>query len=207
MAWQYAALAGYQVISGLQQAEMVRMQADIQKQIDEFNAQMTEYDAWRVIGYGQTQMAQYQQQIDQAQAAGRVSAAGAGVSMTEGSIAELSQQNQLIGQMNLMEIENQTREKALGYTRQARNIRFASGMAQGQAQVQAQSIIGGSLMQAAGTAVSGYLRTPNAPKKQPVSESGYTFNASQGLSMSQPGSYLTGSSQDLARTTGYLGLP
>lgn len=207
MAWQYAAMAGYQVISGLHQAEMVRMQADIQKQMDEFNAQMAEYDAWRVIGYGQTQMAQYQQYIDQVQGAGRVSASAAGVSTVEGSIAEVMSQNQLIGQMNLLEIENQTREKALGYTRQARNVRFLSGLAQGQAEVQARSIIGGSVMRAAGTAMSGYMNQASTSPKTTFSESGYTFEGSKGLTAFRPGSYLTGSSQDLAQTTGYLGLP
>lgn len=206
MAWQYVALAGFQIISGLQQAEMVRQQAKIQKQIDEFNAQMAEYDAWRVIGYGQTQMAQYQKQIDQAQGSAKVSAAGEGVSTTEGSIAELMQQNQMTGAMNLLEIENQTREKALGYTRQARQIRMGSQMNQMTAATQAASIVGGSILKGAGTLASGYLKSSSLSKPT-GSESGYTFEGSKGLTAFTPGSYLTGTSEDMNQTTGYLGLP
>ena len=202
MAWQYAAMAGFQVISGLQQAEMVRTQAEIQKQIDEFNAQMSEFDAWRVIGYGQTQMAQYQQQIDQTMAAGKVTAAAAGVSTTEGSIAELTAQTELTGAMNLLEIENQTREKALGYTRQARQIRMGSQMNQMTAATQAASVIGGSVLKGAGILAAGYIKSPSPSSKPTGSESGYSLPRLE----STPGSYLTGTSEDIVKT-GYLGLP
>ena len=207
MAIQYAVMAGFQVISGLQQAEMVRMQADIQKEIDDFNAQMAEYDAWKVETYGQTQVAMYQQQIDQAQAAAKVSAAGAGVDIRSGSLSEITAQNELVGLANKLEIENQTREKALGYKRQARSIQMGSAVNQAVSKAQQSSIIGGALLQAAGTVLKGSMGASGGTKQPMGSESGYSLNGSQSLSMSQPGSYLTGTSQDLNQTTGYLGLP
>jgi len=201
MAWQYAALAGFQIISGLQQAEMVGMQAEIQKQIDDFNAEMADLDAWKAVGYGQTQMARYQSQLDQAQAGARVSAAGAGVKL-EGSLGEIAAEQELIGLANMLDIENQARERALGYTRQARGIRFGSEMSQGMAKTQQAAIIGGALLNAAATGVS-------ATKGKSFSfgsESGYDVpnKGSESLSMNtNPSSYITGTSQGLA-SSGYL---
>lgn len=172
--WQ-AALAGYQIIAGFQQAEMVGMQAEMQRQIDEFNAQLAEYDAWKMIGYGQTQMARYQTQLDQAAGSVKAQAAAAGVDITQGSVGEIVAENDLIGRLNLMDIENQAREKSLGYTRQAAQIRLGSKFSQSQSKVQQASIIGGSIMKAAGTYVSG-LDTSAPPKSKVGNDSGYSID-------------------------------
>ena len=191
-------LAGYQIISGLQQAEMVGRQMELQRQIDEENAKLAEYDAWRTEAYGQTLMAEYQQQIDQTQAKARVSAAAEGVSTTEGSIAELMQQNEMVGLANRMAIEASARERALGYTRQARNIRTGSQMKQAEAKAQQSSIITGSILSAGGSLAKGFIGLSS----KSGSESGYSLPSLE----KTPGSYLTGSSEDLGGT-GYLGLP
>ena len=193
-------LAGYQIISGLRQAEMVGRQAELQRQIDEENAKLAEYDAWRTEAYGQTLMAEYQQQIDQTQAKARVSAAAEGVSTTEGSIAELMQQNEMVGLANRMAIEASARERALGYTRQARNIRTGSQMKQAEAKAQQSSIIAGSILSAGGSLFKGLASSGGSTKVG--TESGYSLPSLE----KTPGSYLTGSSEDLGGT-GYLGLP
>ena len=151
----YAALAGFQVISGLHQSEMVKAQADIQKQIDEFNAQQAEYDAWKAEGYGQTQMAVYQTQVDKAMAAAKVGAAAEGVKI-EGSLSEVVDENKSVALSNMLEIENQARERALGYTRQARSVRMGSQFSQAQATAQSQSVKTGALLSAGSTLVTGY---------------------------------------------------
>lgn len=201
MAWQYAALAGYQVISGFQQAEMVKMQSDIQKEIDEFNAQLAEYDAWRAFNYGQTQMARYQSQVDQAEAAGRVSAAAAGVDTTSGSLSEVSAENRMVVAANMLDIEARAREQALGYTRQAQSIRLGSQLNQMASATQRQAIITGSLFRAGGTLAKGYA---NLPKSSPKAESGYTIDNPGSQSLSMPDSYLTGTSQDHQDYLGYI---
>lgn len=192
----YAALAGYQIISGFQQAEMVGMQADIQRQIDEFNAELAEFDAWKVQAYGQTQVARYQSQVDQTEAAAKVSAAGANVKI-EGSLAEVAAQNDVIAQANILTIENQAREAALGYTRQAQGIRIGSQLNQMTAKTQQAAIRGGAIAQGLGTVARGF--TTPSPNTTPGSESGYSLPTLQ----QTPGSYLTGSSEDLGGT-GYL---
>ena len=191
MAWQYAVMAGYQIISGLQQAEMIGMQADIQKEIDEFNAQLAEYDAWKVRGYGQTQMARYQNQVDQAIAAGKTSAAAAGVDINQGSLSEYAAEQEFAGFMNQMDIENQSIEAALGYKRQARNIRLGSSMNQMQSKVQQASVIGGSIMNAGATMVKGMsVGDGDEPKRN---ESGYQVGPLNGSKqLSNSGGYLSG---------------
>jgi hypothetical protein len=200
-----AAYAGYQIISGMQQADAVKRQAAVQAQIDEQNAKLAEYDAWKVQGFGQTQMARYQSQIDQAQGAAKVSAAGAGVDISTGSLSETVQQNESIGLMNMLDIENQARERALGYTRQARSIRAGSNIQQSQANSQAESIRTASYVNAVGTVASSYnpsgkptkSSSPSGKPTKSSSPSGYnvTNPGSQTLSSSSPNSYLSGSSQ------------
>ena len=193
-------LAGFQIISGFQQAELVGRQMELQRQIDEENAKLAEYDAWRAEAYGQTLMAEYQQQIDQVQAKARVSAAAEGVSTTEGSIAEVMQQNEMVGLANRMAIEASAREKALGYTRQARNIRTGSQINQATGAAQQSSIITGSILSAGGSLVKNLSKSGSSTKV--VTESVYSLPSLE----KTPGSYLTGSSEDLG-STGYLGLP
>lgn len=189
MAWQYAALAGYQMISSFQQAEMIKMQSDIQKEIDQFNAQLAEYDAWRVVGYGQTQMARYQSQVDQQEAMGRVSAAAAGQDIASGSLSEIAQENRVIAAANLLDIEARAREQALGYNRQARDIRMNSQLNQLAARTQQQSVITGGLFRAGGTLAAGALK--NSTSSKPRAESGYTISNPGSESLRMPDSILT----------------
>ena len=205
MAWQYAALAGFKILAGFQQASLVDKQLAIQRQIDEQNAKLAEYDAWRAEVYGQTQVAEYQQQVDQAQAKARVSAAAEGVSTREGSLADIIDQNEMIALSNRMKIEAQTRERALGYRRQADNIRLNSAMRQAEGEAKKSAIITGSLLSAGGDLVGpGLFKSPSLSLG---SESGYSLPSLPSLQpLSTPGSYLTGSSQDIGGT-GYLGLP
>lgn len=208
MSWVAAGVAGYQVVSGMQQAEIVGLQAGVQKEIDEFNAELAEYDAWRVIGYGQTQVARYQSAVDKAQGVGKVGAAAAGVEI-EGSLAEVAAENETIALANKLEILNQAREKALGYTRQASSIRLGSRVNQGLSKTQQNAIIGGSVAKAGSTLVSGYGSTALSSQKLGTAagtESGYSLNGSKNLSSSTPGSYLDGTSEDL-EGTGYLMIP
>lgn len=158
-----AGLAGFQIISGLQQSEMIRMQADIQRDIDAFNAELAEEDAWRIEQFGQTQVARYQSEIDQAEGTARVRAAAVGADITEGSLSEITQENFDIGFLNKLEIENQAREQALGYRKQISSARMQSTLNYGQAQVQARSVIGGAIGRAGGTLASGYKPKPDSP--------------------------------------------
>lgn len=154
-----AAMAGYQILSGFVQADAVRKQAEIQAQIDEFNAQLAEYDAWKVQGYGQEMIARYQSQLDQVGGTTRVAAAVKGIDIKDGSASEIIAENQLTGYMNKIDLDNRTYEQAMGYKRQASQIRLGSAMNQITSNAMANNRIAAGFMQGAGTAASGWMAT------------------------------------------------
>lgn len=172
----YAGLAAYQVYSGMQQAKGIREQAERQRRIDEENAKLAEFDAWAAEAYGQTQIAQYQKTIDQTQAAGRVSAAAAGVDINSGSLAEVSAENQFTGLMNQLEIEQQAMERGLGYKRQAASIRGQAGQNYASATAKADATQNAAILQGVEAGVTGYGRMASskaaAKKPAPVSNAG-----------------------------------
>lgn len=157
--WGYAALAGYQIISGLQQADIVAQQAGLQKQIDEFNAELLEYDAWKLDGYAQTAVARQQGQYDQVEASGKVRAAAAGVDTQSGSMADVVQDNEMNMFLNAMDLENQIQEQASGYRRQARGTRLQSGINYQANMTRSSSMKAGVIAQGAGTLVGGYYKS------------------------------------------------
>ena len=204
MSWVAVGVAGFQMISSFQQAEMVRRQAKIQKEIDDFNAGLAEYDGWQVKNHGETQVARYQGEVDKSMAAARVSAAAEGVDISpgSGSLSEVVAENQLNAAANIEDIQNQTREKALGYTRQAQSIRMGSRIGQSQASTQASSIQTGGIMNAAATGVKAYAGSGGGSTKMAsTAPSGYSVPNPGSQSLTTTG-YLSGNDQPLGS---YLG--
>ena len=143
-------MAGTQILSGFLQAEMVKRQAKTQSDIAEFNAQLAQYDAWKVTAYGQTLVAASQNELDQVRGTTKVYASSKGIEV-EGSLADVAAENELNSLMMKMNIDNRTTEQAMGYTRQARQIRLGSSLNTLEANVKASSSIMGSFAQAGGT--------------------------------------------------------
>ena len=166
----YGLLAGYQIYSGFAQAEAVREQARIQAALDESNAQLAEYDAWRAEQNGQTAMARYQTELDKA--AGTSRAVIAAVGGEGGSLEEITEENRLTGFFNKLDIDNRAYEQAMGYRREARNIRAGSRVMQSSANRKANSMQIGALAKAAGTAVSGYLASAKPETTTPAPSAG-----------------------------------
>lgn len=158
-------MAGTQILSGFLQAEMVRRQAKTQADIAEFNAQLAEYDAWKVTAYGQTLVAASQNQIDQARGSMKVFAGSRGIQV-DGSLAEVAAENELNGLVMKMNIENRTTEQAMGYTRQARQIRLGSSLNTLDASVKASSSILGGFAQAGGTVGASALANEKITKDE-----------------------------------------
>src|SRR5690606_23823666 len=99
--------------------------------------------------FGQTQVARYQSELDKVEGATRTRLAAAGVDANVGSAAEVIDENRMVGLLNKMDIDNQARERALGYTRQAQSIRLGSRLNQLQSQVRSRAAIGGAIAGAA----------------------------------------------------------
>lgn len=170
------AMAGVQIMSGFLQADIVRRQADTQNRIAEFNAQLSEYDAWKTEAYGSTLVAYSQNETDQVRAKSRVYAASKGIK-SEGSLAEINAQNELNSVLNKIDIDNRATEQAMGYKRQASNTRLNASLSGIAANVQANSMIAGSIVQASGTIASSYLSNRKTEvKKDTPSGYGNTYS-------------------------------
>jgi len=161
-----------QIIGGFLQADMVRRQAEIQAGIAEFNAQLSEYDAWKTEAYGSTLVASSQNQIDQVRATSKVYAASKGIK-AEGSLAEINAQNELNSTLNKIDIDNRVTEQAMGYRRQASQTRLNSRLNSIGAATQATSLQVGSIIQAGGTMASSYIRSQEPAKIKQTTPSGY----------------------------------
>ena len=106
--WQlYAGLAAYQVISGAQQAETLRRNADFNRQLDALNAKYAEIDAWKMEQQGETMAARYQSSVDHVLATQRVAQASQNVDVGFGTAAALQAETKLTGFLNQLDIRNQ----------------------------------------------------------------------------------------------------
>lgn len=157
-------MAGVQILSGFLQAEMVKRQARTQAEIAEYNAQLAEYDAWKTEAYGATLMAQSQNQIDQARGTSKVFAGSLGIK-NEGSLAEIQAQNELNSLVNKVSITNRVNEQAMGYKRQASQLRLGASLTGLQANVQSSSIFMGSIAQASGNIATQYVGNEKITKE------------------------------------------
>lgn len=150
-----------QAWTGIQQAEMIRMNADTQQRVNELNAQYTVYDAFLVEQYGESEIANYSKNVDQTVAAQRAGFAAQGVDNNFGTAKQIQDETKLTGFLNQMEMRKQARSKALGLKREARSILMQGAFNQGSAQIQARGAMAQGLLGAAHTGISLYSRSPS----------------------------------------------
>lgn len=152
--WGAAAMAGYQIISSMQQAEILRQNAEISKEINEMNAQYAEMDAWEAEKTGLEQEARYQTTIDQTAGAQKVALAAQDMDINFGTAKELQNESKLAGFLNHLDIRNQAHAQALGLKNQARNIRLTGRAESASANLQASAIQNAGLMRGLETGVN-----------------------------------------------------
>jgi hypothetical protein len=150
--------AGFQVIAGLQQGEMIRDNAQITKAVADLNAQYAELDAYNAETLGYTKQARYQSVIDATLGAQKTAYAAQNVDVGFGTAKEVQAESKLNGFLNQLDIKNQANEAARGYMNQARNIRLGSQAAVAQAGVNAAATQGAAVLGAFNTGLTGYSR-------------------------------------------------
>lgn len=158
------ALAAAQAISAAKQADEIRMQAELQANLNEVNAKYAEHDAYEAYKFGETEVARYEPQIDETVGAQRAVMASQGVDVSYGTGAELQQQTRLTGTLNILDIQNQARMKAEGYSAQARNIRQSSSVQKSKSEIAANDTEVSGIINAGATGYRGYTQLgPNNP--------------------------------------------
>lgn len=131
------AMAGVEVISGLQQADMIQRNAQLSERVNELNAKYADIDAYNARVAGYSHVARYQTVIDQTIGAQREAMAAKGQDVNFGTGAEVQAQSKLNGFLNQLDIQNQARNTAAGYTRQAMGYRLNEGSIAEQANINA----------------------------------------------------------------------
>ena len=164
MSWVAVGVAGFQLISGAQQAETVRENARLQRDLDNMNAEYAKLDAYNAEQAGYSAEARYDSTINQTISGQKVGLASQGVDVNFGTAAEIQVDTKLVGFLNKLDIRNQAHERALGYENQSSNFRLRGATAEAQGEYNAGAIKNAALMNAAGTALSGYRRGPPSAK-------------------------------------------
>ncbi len=157
------ALAAGQALSAMKQADEARSAADLQNALNEINARYIDYDAYEAEKFGSTEVAAYQPQIDQTIGAQRVALAAQNIDTGYGTASEFEKETKLTGALNVIEIQNQAREKAAGLRQEAANLRRGSSVQKDQANMNANASETAGLLNAGATGYRGYTQAYPAP--------------------------------------------
>lgn len=197
--WAYALLAGAQLIGGYQQGDAIKGSAEVQKSINDMNAQFQELDAFDAQKAGYSKAARYQSVVDSTIGKQRTALASEHVDVGYGTAADVQAESKLTGMLNVLEIQRQGREAAHGFQMQAINTRLGGEMATLQANMDASSaenrgftsalstgVSGYSHMQSTGTGLGSKSGTNSAPTWRPNTASSYTDKNAPGGYGSKP---------------------
>lgn len=153
-----AVVSGLQLINGFQQADLIRMQSSISRQVADLNSRYAELDAFKAEQDGLTMSARYQSGVDAILADQKVAYAARNVDFSFGTARAVQDETKLNGFLNTIDIQTQAQEKALGLRREAREARLNSTLGSMGAEQAAASARSAGILQAAGTGlkISGY---------------------------------------------------
>jgi len=163
-----AGLAALQLAGGYFASQNIKESARLNQDIANMNAEFAELDAYDAITEGYTQQARYQTVIDQTLSEQNLALAAADVDINYGTAATMVDETKFTGQMNLMEIQKQAEEKALGYKAQARSFLSAGAMNRADAEAKAAGVMFNSVVGAAQSGLSGYKDYVKSGASAPV---------------------------------------
>lgn len=177
----YAALAGLQLLSGVQQANAIQKQAELQKELDKFNIEQAELDAFNAEADGYTQSARYANVIEQINSTQRNTYYAADVDPNFGTAKDIQADSSVAGKLNLLDIQNQAHQQALGYKKQANNMRGQSELNSIGAELKAKGTRNAAILGAANTMLTGYERNkPLQEEEAPVESTSQPLGTSAG---------------------------
>lgn len=155
-AYLYGGMAALQLAGGYFASQNIKETAKLNREIAELNAEFAELDAWDSELDGLTASARHQSTIDQTVGQQQAIMAAQDVDVNYGSAASIQAETQFIGELNKMEIEKRAQEQALGYKRQARDMRLGGDMMMADAKAKAGQARFSAITGAASTGLSGY---------------------------------------------------
>lgn len=165
MSYTAAAMAGYQVWSGIQASEMMKQESAFNEQVALVNAQYVEKDAWEAEKFGVGVAARYKAQEDQVLGDQLTAFAFQGVDSTFGTASEVIAETKFNAFLNTLDIQKQARANALGLKIQASNIRLGASQQRHQGAIDAATVRGVGFANAAGTLTQDFASYAGSVKK------------------------------------------
>lgn len=155
----YGGMAGLQLAGGYFASQNIKATAELNRDIADMNAEFAELDAYDAELEGYSAQARYQGVIDNTLAEQSAIMNAQDIDVNYGSAASVAAETKFTGEMNLMEIEKQAQMQALGYTRQARDIRLGSEMNYADSKTRAGQAMLSGITSAAQSGLTGYERS------------------------------------------------
>lgn len=154
--YAYLALAALQLVGGFQQADIIRQNGTLQGKIADMNAQFAEVDSHNALVAGYSNAARYQTQVDQVVGADKAAYAGANVDVRYGTATQVQDDNRVAGFENVLQMQKNAQNQAIGYEGQAINIKLGGQMTELQSNLNAAATQSAGMFSAASTALTGY---------------------------------------------------
>lgn len=156
MAYAIAALAAFQVATGVQQSQLIQRQAALGREVDNMNADFAEIDAFNIENQQLAEVAAYRKNIDAILSDQQVAMATNGIDSTFGTASEIVEESRLNAFLNTLDLQNQARTSGLALRREARGMRMGGNFKQLEANARAGAVTTQSILSAGQTLASGY---------------------------------------------------
>lgn len=150
--------AAYEVVSSQQQADAIEANGEKKAHIEELNAQFAEKDAYEAEKFGFTEAGRYQSLVDQTVGDQKVAYASQDVAIGYGTAQTLQDESRFTGMLNMIDIRYQARQKAKGFSTEARNDRLNAGYSRDQASMTAEGVRNQGYIGAATVGISSYKK-------------------------------------------------
>lgn len=157
-----AAMFGFHLVNGLQQAELVRQQGEITDLIAQSNKESILNDAFETLASGMTEEARYSNVIKHVLETQKNQMAYAGVDASYGSAADIQAESAVQGLVNQATIRNNAYAATLGLKREALNVDLQNQFDRSSRAQRIAAIQSRSLMEGVSSAFKAYS-APTAP--------------------------------------------
>jgi hypothetical protein len=155
----YGGIAALELAGGYFASQNIKQAAELNRDIAEMNAEFAELDAYDSELEGISRSARYQSVIDNTLAEQSAIMNAQDIDVSYGSASSVQAETKFLGELNMMEIQKQARQQALGYTRQARDYRIGGSLNYASDQARASSAMFSAITSAAKTGLTGYARS------------------------------------------------
>lgn len=157
-----AAVVGLQLAGGYFASQNIKETARLNQDIANMNAQFAELDAYDAITQGYTEQAKYQAVIDKTLGEQQLIQTAQDIDVNYGTASAVQSETKFTAEMNLMEIQKQAEERALGYKKQSRDYRTSGAMQRAEGDQRASAVRFNAIAGAAQTGLSGYKESAPA---------------------------------------------